>query len=535
MADTKTANTSSQSGQSPSQTCSLEYQGHSYKISPAETILNALVRGGANVGFSCKKGSCHTCLLKVTKGKPCFGDHHAIEKELIDKGYFLPCVTYATDDLEISDPDFSEMFFKAHVHEKTRLTKSVVKLVMMPEIELSWRAGQFVNVRHPNGAVRSYSIASVKEVDNCIELHVRCIANGTVSGWLADEVEAGEAIDIQGPTGTCTYDDAESRDRKLLLVGTGTGLSPLIGIVRDALYHGHVGPIVLYHGSGSHDGLYYEKELQALAVEHKNFRYLRFCSGSAADASILQGRAMDSAFQDFSDLKDWRIYLCGNPDMVYDARVEALRAGAERRDIHSDPFEFNKKFMPADSEKFRSIKPNPELWAALKQGDGLREIIEVFYDRVFEDSRLAPFFHDVTKQRAINKQYEFLSDLFTGGGYYFGLLPFNAHHWMVISDELFDYREDLFEECVRAYGIPDHLFWYWRSVHEAFRREIVKSETRGVIVDGIESNVDGFIEETTRMETLCDGCTEEIGIGETARIHKRTGGLYCPDCSARPI
>ena len=68
-------------------------------------------------------------------------------------------------------------------------------------------------------------------------------------------------------------------------------------------------------------------------------------------------------------------------------------------------------------------------------------------------------------------------EILTGEPVYFGERPRNAHHWMVISDELFDYREDLLAEVERRHGMSERSIAQWRALNEAFRKQIVKSQT----------------------------------------------------------
>ena len=58
-----------------------------------------------------------------------------------------------------------------------------------------------------------------------------------MSGWLGTEARPGEAVRLQGPVGECFYVPGQP-EQPLLLAGTGTGLAPLYGIVRDALAAG---------------------------------------------------------------------------------------------------------------------------------------------------------------------------------------------------------------------------------------------------------------------------------------------------------
>jgi truncated hemoglobin YjbI/ferredoxin len=177
------------------------------------------------------------------------------------------------------------------------------------------------------------------------------------------------------------------------------------------------------------------------------------------------------------------------------------------------------------------VLPDGELWEALGEGTLLREILERFYDIVYKDERLSPFFTDVTKARAVEKQYLYLRQLFSGEKVYFGDRPRNAHHWMVISDELFDYREALMASCLREAGLPEHLVTRWLAVEESFRSDIVKDQPVSRVMNGVEMPLDGFGEEVLDVGSICDGCESEIEPGTRVRYHLRLGKLYCPQCS----
>lgn len=184
----------------------------------------------------------------------------------------------------------------------------------------------------------------------------------------------------------------------------------------------------------------------------------------------------------------------------------------------------------SESRRATDLRPDPEMWAALKEGEGLTQILEDFYGRVYEDRRLAHFFEGVTRQRAIEKQYAFLCQIFSGQQLYFGERPRNAHHWMVISDELFDYREELMESCLRRYGLQDHLVLRWRSVEERFRKQIVKDKPFGRKIRGEEMPFEGYDSMELSVGTLCDGCQGALDPGMTIHFHRRTGKGYCATC-----
>lgn len=183
--------------------------------------------------------------------------------------------------------------------------------------------------------------------------------------------------------------------------------------------------------------------------------------------------------------------------------------------------------MASPRRRAGDLAPNPEMWEALQQGDLLRQILEDFYTRVYADPRLNHFFEGVTKERAIQKQYSFLRDKFTGEKLYFGERPRNAHHWMVISHELFDYREELMESCLKRAGLPQHLIERWRALEEVFRKQIVKDRPVPKKIRGVSMPLDGFETMELSVGAICDGCQAVLEPGAQIHYHVRTGKAYC--------
>ena len=148
----------------------------------------------------------------------------------------------------------------------------------------------------------------------------------------------GGSIDFYGPSGSSFYLPGRPQDA-LLLVGTGTGLSPLVGIARDALLSGHEGPVHLYHGSATVAGLYLDRELRRLSERFATFRYTPCLDGEDHAEGCSRGRANDVAFTEHRKLHGHRVYLSGVPAMVHAAKKTAYLQGAALSDIHTDPFE----------------------------------------------------------------------------------------------------------------------------------------------------------------------------------------------------
>jgi NAD(P)H-flavin reductase len=217
------------------------------------------------------------------------------------------------------------------------LNRNTLLLIIAFKDAFEFNAGQFVNLQRSDGLTRSYSIANTPQETNTVEFHIRRLPGGRFSEWLHDEIKVGDAIAVSEPRGHCFY-LPERSEQGILLVGTGTGLAPLAGILTDALEQGHSGPIFLFHGSREVEDLYRIDEMRQLAGQHQNFHYIPCLSGKHVPEGFTRGRVNEVALATFADLKGWRVFLCGHPDMVNQMKKMTFLKGASMKDIYADAF-----------------------------------------------------------------------------------------------------------------------------------------------------------------------------------------------------
>jgi ferredoxin-NADP reductase len=129
------------------------------------------------------------------------------------------------------------------------------------------RAGQHVDVRltAEDGyqAERSYSIASPPEVAPRVTLTVEQLDNGEVSPYLTDELRVGDKLELRGPIGGYFVWDT-SMGGPLLLVAGGSGIVPLMAMIRHRAAVGSTVPTRLLFSSRSYEDLIYREELDSL-------------------------------------------------------------------------------------------------------------------------------------------------------------------------------------------------------------------------------------------------------------------------------
>lgn len=316
----------------------IKFDEQTFELQNDETVLDTLLRNNVQVPYGCKAGVCQSCLMRSLNDAPPEKSQAGLKESQQKQNYFLACICRPENDMNVVLPNTEETWLAAEVTEKKNLSSNVILLKIKSKEPLAFFAGQFVNLRRADGVIRSYSIANIHNGEHELEFHIRILPNGQFSRWVADELEVGMPLSLSHAHGSSNYLEGKP-EQSLLLIGTGTGLAPLYGILRDALStHKHQGEIHLFHGSRDASGLYLEEKLTALTQKYPNFHYTPCLSGEVNDEKYTQGRANDIALKQFPKLDGWRVYLCGQPEMVLHSKRAAYLQGASLKEICTDAF-----------------------------------------------------------------------------------------------------------------------------------------------------------------------------------------------------
>jgi len=107
----------------------------------------------------------------------------------------------------------------------------------------------------------------------------------------------------------------------------------------------------------------------------------------------------------------------------------------------------------------------------------LERVHKLFYDKLYEHPWLKHFFRDVDQKLIEDQQTDFMTSNMGGGKIYSGGFPKPAHKHMYITEELFDLRHRVLEECIREAGVADDLAQRWLKIDRAFKQSIVKTDS----------------------------------------------------------
>ncbi|MEV6070427.1 ferredoxin--NADP reductase [Nocardia sp. NPDC052001] len=132
----------------------------------------------------------------------------------------------------------------------------------------AYQPGQFLTLRIPSdltGSVaRCYSLASSPHTDDQPKVTVKRTVDGYASNWVCDNLVAGSEIEVLPPSGVFT---PKNLDEDLLLFAAGSGITPVMSILKSGLARGN-GRIVVVYANRDHESVIFASELRELADKH---------------------------------------------------------------------------------------------------------------------------------------------------------------------------------------------------------------------------------------------------------------------------
>ena len=315
---------------------------------PGATVVEAAADAGYTLPSLCGTGTCGACHAVVREGTFTMDEHDP--NALPQKGgrpvpgAVLLCRTHPDSDLRVDLPyershviDGAVPVRGAGVTGIERVAEQTVRLTLQLDADpllgagLDFQPGQFVELEIPGtGVRRAYSLANTANWDGVAELWVRLRPYGAFSTWLAETAAVGDRLVVHGPQGA--FGLRENGLGPRWFVGGGTGIAPLLSMVRRMAEWGDPQPVRVFLGVGQESELLAVPELSEAGAAMSAFRLDTCVWQPGPDCATAVGTPVDllvPALAAGGPTPD--VYVCGPPAMV-DAAAEAMRTAGLSED-----------------------------------------------------------------------------------------------------------------------------------------------------------------------------------------------------------
>lgn len=330
----------------------IQPSGHSFPIEAHETILEAALKHGYTLPYSCRDGVCRACKGKVLQGQVDYGKHQdsALSEAEKAAGMALFCCAKPLSDIAIecrevnAIKDIPVKTLPCRVQKIMRPAPDVMVLSLkLPANErLQFLAGQYIDILLNGQQPRSFSLANAPHDDEFLELHIRNIAGGVFTRHVFETMKERDILRFKGPLGTFFL--REDSDKPIIFVASGTGFAPVKSIIEHALYIGIKRPMHFYWGARRLADLYLLEMAKQWAAQGIKFTPVL---SEAIPEDAWQGRTgfvHQAVLDDYSNLTGHEVYACGAPIVVEAAHHDfTARRGLPDEAFFSDAFTFAPK------------------------------------------------------------------------------------------------------------------------------------------------------------------------------------------------
>jgi benzoate/toluate 1,2-dioxygenase reductase subunit len=331
-----------------------------------QTVADASYRQRINIPLDCRDGACGTCKALCESGNYDGGTYidDALPPDEAAAGYVLPCSMKPRSDLVLqiaSTSDVAKTQAATYTGTLTQLDQlSATTVAIGVEIpnraELAFLPGQYVNIAVPGtDQTRSYSFSNAPS-DDVLTFLVKQTPGGAMSEYLASRARIGDTISFTGPNGSFFLRET---DRPVLLLAGGTGLAPILSMLRSLRDATSQRKAHLVYGVSTDEDLVELNAIEEIASALQGFTW-DFCVSDPDSSAEHKGFVTSLIKPAHLYDGDVAVYLCGPPPMVEAVRTHVTKAGIEPTGFYYEKFALAHVGAAAEREPSASVPATPE-------------------------------------------------------------------------------------------------------------------------------------------------------------------------------
>ena len=316
-------------------TVRLEPVGVEFEVEEDETVLDAAFRQGIALPHGCKEGQCSACKCVLLEGEVEMLKYStfALNDSDRDGGQILMCRAKAFDNLTIDLLNYDEEVlsksipvkqFDGQITDFRKLTHDIRGVEIELNAPLKFWAGQYVDItvttEEGETITRSFSMANSPSETQKLSFIIKKYPEGKFSNQLDNGgIRAGAKVSVVGPYGMCFR--REGREGPVVLVGAGSGMSPVWSILHDHIESGEDRPVYFFYGARTEEDLFHLDQLAAITAAHPSVEFIPVLS-HAPEGSGWSGetgfvhQAVDRRLKAMGLDGQGDVYACGPPPMI---------------------------------------------------------------------------------------------------------------------------------------------------------------------------------------------------------------------------
>ena len=242
----------------------------------------------------------------------------------------------------------SRYFYPAIIDEiRDETAEAYTVFFHPPELELfSYVSGQYLTLRlfiEGEEFRRAYSLSSSPLTDARLSVTIKRVAGGQVSNYIRDHLQEGDVLELMPPMGHFVVNTHPEHRRHYILIGAGSGISPLLSIIKTVLKAEPDSKVSLWYGNRNEDSIIFKELLNTFLKQYpQRFHLAHFLSQPDPDWKGFTGRLdTERVYERISDLfmrDEYRkqYFICGPARMMDGVQVALDKHAVYPPDVHRE-------------------------------------------------------------------------------------------------------------------------------------------------------------------------------------------------------
>jgi len=241
----------------------------------------------------------------------------------------------------VNTPEYFRLRVANVIAETADSCSFVLNVPSELDAKFRYRPGQFLTLRIPRGdhwLPRCYSLSSTPAQTEPLQVTVKRVEHGYGSNWLCDHLRPGDQVQVLPPAGVFT---PKQLDGDFLLFAGGSGITPILSILRSALHQGQ-GRIRLVYANRDQHSVIFRETLRQLAARHpRRLQVVHWLDS-------LQGYPTAEQLAGFAQgFGPTEAFICGPQPFMDSSALALQQAGVPRQAVHIERF----ASLPAEHEQ----------------------------------------------------------------------------------------------------------------------------------------------------------------------------------------
>ena len=189
---------------------------------------------------------------------------------------------------------------------------------------------------------RTYSICSTP-LENKWQVAIKKVDGGLFSSLANDQLKKGDILEVMPPVGKFYVELNPAHKKNYLAIAAGSGITPVISIIKTTLYAEPQSNFTLIYGNRSRNSIIFFEELEGLKNKYvERFNFINVLSRERTDAPINSGRINQEKLIELSRVIDYNstneIFICGPEEMIFSVKAFLEQKGIDGKKIHFELF-----------------------------------------------------------------------------------------------------------------------------------------------------------------------------------------------------